>query len=245
MIVRRLILVLLAVASCAGGVSLAADALEDLTFAALEKRQALGALRKQVIVDRAKWPKGDVPGLDFTTATGNAILVHAESGRLKDPLTVLTNAVPFKLFHLEDDPYRLALAARGIGLGKGEDKASYRTAKHRQTLEHLVRAKYVVFVVGELNEPKMNMTLKSFTAGKFEGAGILYEIESKKPLGGFSIEAGNSAKVTTRTRGYSGQELDAVMHDFENNARAALWKGLKTRFPSAKIPTVVYLNSKE
>ncbi len=242
---QRLIFVLFIVASCVGGVSLAADALEDLTFAALEKRQALGALRKQVIVDRAKWSKVDVPGLDFTTATGNAIIVHAESGRLKDPLTVLTDAVPFKLFHLEDDPYRLALSARGIGLTKGQDKAMYRTAKHRQTLEHMVRAKYVVFVVGELNEPKMNMTSKSFTAGKLEGAGILYEIDSKKPLGGFSIEAGNSPKVTTRVGGYTGQELDAVMHDFENNARAALWKGLKSRFPSAKIPTIAYLNSKE
>lgn len=243
--VKRLIFVLLAVISCAGGTSLAADALEDLTSAALEKRQALGALRKQVMVDRAKWPKGDLPGLDFTKATGNAIIVHTESGRLKDPLSSLTGAVPFKLFHLEDDPYRLALSARGIGLATGEDKAKYHTAQYKPALGHMVRAKYVLFVVGELDEPKVDVAVKRFTAGKLEGAGILYEIESKKLLGGFAIEARNSAKITTHTGNYSGQVLDAVMHDLENNARAELWKGLKTRFSSAKIPTIVYLDSKE
>ena len=35
------------------------------------------------------------------------------------------------------------------------------------------------------------------------------------------------------------------MHDFENNARAALWKAMKARFPSAKQPAIAYLNSKE
>ena len=249
--VKRLILLLLAVTACVGGESAAAgavktaEAIEDLTFAALEKRQTLGALRKQVIVDRTKWPKSDLSGLDFTKVTGNAIIVHTESGRLKDPLSTLTGAVPFKLFHLEDDPYRLALSARGIGLAKGEDKAKYHTAQYRPTLEHMVRAKYVLFVVGELDEPRISAFEKSFTAGKLEGAGMLYEIESKKLLGGFAIEARNSAKITARTGGYTGQALDAVMHDFENNARAALWKGLKTRFPSAKIPTIVYLDSKE
>ncbi len=249
--VKYLILVLL-VAACAGGESLAAgtakkaEPIEDLTSAALEKRQALGALRKQVIVDPAKWPRGDVPALDFTKATGNAIIVHAESGQLKNPLSTVTGAVPFKLFHLQDDPYRLALSARGIGLNKGEDKTKYHTDQYRPALEQMVRAKYVLFVVGELDEPKVDVIgMKSFTAGKLEGAAILYEIESKKPLGGFAIEARNSAKITTRTGNYTGQALDAVMHDFENNARASLWKGLKARFPSAKIPTIVYLDSKE
>lgn len=243
--VKRMILVLLAITAFAGGEPAAADRIEELTSAALEKRQTLGALRKQVIVDRTKWPKGDLPALDFTKATGNAIVVHTESGRLKDPLSSLTGAVPFKLFHLEDDPYRLASAARGIGLNKEEDKAKYRTAEYRSALEQLVRAKYVLFVVGELDEPKVDVAVKSFTAGKLQGAGILYEIESKKLLGGFTIEARNSAKIPTRTGGYTGQALDAVMHDFEENARAALWKALKTRFPSAKISTIVYLNSKE
>ena len=249
--VKRLTLMLLAVTACVGSVALAAavakpaETIEDLTFAALEKRQTLSALRKQVKVDRAKWPKGDLSGLDLTKATGNAIIVHTESGRLKDPTTMLTGAVPFKLFHLEDDPYRLVIAARGIGLAKGEDKAKYHTAQYRPTLELMVRAKYVLFVVGELDEPRISALDKSFTGGKLEGAGMLYEIESKKLLGGFAIEAKNSTKVTTRTGGYTGQALDAVMHDFENNARAALWKGLKTRFPTAKIPTIVYLNSNE
>ena len=248
--IKRLILALLAVTVYASGAWAAGTqksglAMDDLTSHALEKRQTLSALRKQVISDRAKWPKGDVPTLDFTKATGNAVIVHAESGQLKNPLSSLTNAVPFKLFHIEDDPYRLALAARGIGLAKGEDKSKYQSERHRPALEQLVRAKYVLFVVGELDEPKVDVTVKSFKPGKFEGDGILYEIETKKPVGGFAIEARNSAKITTRTGNYTGQALDAVMHDFENNAREALWKGIKTRFPSAKLPTIVYLDSKE
>ena len=106
------------------------------------------------------------------------------------------------------------------------------------------RAKYVLFVVAKVQEPKYYLG-KSFTPGKLEGAGVLYEIESKKLLGGFPLEARNSDKVQTRTGGYTGQELDYLMHDFEENARAALWKGLKARFPSAKQPTIAYLNSKE
>ena len=69
--------------------------------------------------------------------------------------------------------------------------------------------------------------------------------ETKKWLGGVPLEARISDKVTTRTGNYQGQERDALMHDFEENARAALWKALKARFPSAKLPTIAYLSSKE
>lgn len=153
--------------------------------------------------------------------------------------------MPFKLFHLEDDPYRLTPRARGIGVEKGEDKSKYRSDKYKPALEQMQRAKYALFIVGKVREPKIDLGGKSFEPGKLEGAGVLYEIESKRLLGGFPLEASNSDKVTTRTGGYRGQELAALMHDFENNARAALWKALKTRFPSAKLPTVVYLDSKE
>ena len=222
------------------------DPLEELSFAALEKRVALNELRKEVSVDRAGWPKDDVAELDFTKETGNAIIVHHESGRHSDPLGgAITGAPPFKLFHIEDDPYRLTTAARGIGLPKPEDKAKYRTDKYKPALEHMARAKYAVFVIGKVEEPRVDVAVKSFSAGSLEGAGLLYEIESRKLLGGFAFEATNSPKISTRTGNYTGQELDAVMHDFENNAREAFWKGLKRRFPSAKIPTIVYLDSKE
>ncbi|HUP93507.1 MAG TPA: hypothetical protein VM164_01275, partial [Burkholderiales bacterium] len=91
----------------------------------------------------------------------------------------------------------------------------------------------------------IDVVVKRFSPGRLEGTALFYEIESKKLLGGFPIEARNSSKIKTRTGNYTGQELDAVMHDFENNAREALWKALKTRFPSAKIPAIVYLDSKE
>ena len=218
----------------------AADPMEDLTLAALEKRMTLNQMRKEVEVDRAKWPKGDVSGLDFTKA-GNAIIVHHESGQLSNPLDTVTGAVPFKLFHLQDDPYRLTPKARGIGLDKGEDKAKYRGDTYKPALQQMQRAKYALFIVGKVQEPKYYLG-KSFTPGKFEGAGVLYEIESKKLLGGFPLDAGNSDKVKTRTGGNTGQELEALMFDFEENARAALWKALKARFPSAKQPTIAYLN---
>ena len=248
--VKRLMPALLAVAACASGelqaAAAQADPLEDLSFAALEKRVALNALRKETNPDRAQWPKGDVPGLDFTKATGNAIIVHHESGQRANPFaTLTTSGAPFKLFHLEDDPYRLALAARGIGLSKPEDKAKYRTEQYKPALAHIARAKYALFIVGKVEEPRVDVAVKSFSGGRLDGVAVLYEIEAKKLLGGFPIEARNSAKVTSRTGGYTGQELDAVMHDFENNARAAVWQGLKARFPSARLPTIVYLDSKE
>ena len=138
----------------------------------------------------------------------------------------------------------MALRARGIGIDKGEDKAKYRTDKYKPALEQMQRAKYALFIVGKVQEPKFYLG-KSFTPGKLEAAGVLYEIESKKPLGGFPLEASNSDKVSTRTGNYQGQEADALMHDFETNARAALGRALKARFPSAKQPTIAYLNSKE
>jgi len=221
----------------------AADPMDDLTLAALERRMALNLMRKEVEADRAKWPKGDVPGLDFTKS-GNAVIVHHESGQHSDPIgSVLKNAPPFKLLHLQDDPYRLTLRARGIGLDKGEDKAKYRSDDYKPALQQMQRAKYALFIVGKVQEPNFDLG-KSFTPGKLEGAGVLYEIESKKLLGGFPLEARSSDKVSTRTGNYQGQELDALMYDFENNARAALWKALKARFPSAKLPTIAYLNLK-
>lgn len=221
----------------------AADPMEDLTLAALEKRMTLNQMRKEVEVDRAKWPKGDVPGLDFTKG-GNAIIVHHESGQHSDPIgSTLKNAPPFKLLHLQDDPYRLTLRARGIGLDKGEDKAKYRSDTYKPALQQMQRAKYALFIIAKVKEPETGLTDK-FTSGKLEGSGVLYEIESKKLLGGFPLEARNSDKVTTRTGDYQGQELHTLMFDFENNARAALWKALKARFPSAKQPTIAYLNLK-
>jgi len=221
-----------------------ADPMEDLTSSALEKRVALNMMRKEVIVDPAKWPKGDVPGLDFTKA-GNAVIVHHESGQLSNPFDTLTNAVPFKFFKLGDDPYRVTPRARGIGLDKGEDKAKYRSDKYKPALEQMARSRYVLFIAAKVQEPKIDLGGKSFTPGTLRGAGVLYEIESTKLLGGFPLEARNSDKIKTRTGDYTGQALDALMHDFENNARAALWKALKARFPSAKLPTIVYLDSKE
>jgi len=222
----------------------AADPMEDLTSSALEKRVALNMMRKEVVAEPAKWPKGDIAGLDFNK-TGNAIIVHPESGRLSDPFASLTGAVPFKLFHLEDDPYRVTPMARGIGVDKGEDKAKYRGDKYKPALQQMQRAKYALFIVAKVQEPKIDLGGKAFTPGKLEGSAVLYEIESKKLLGGFPLEARNSDKVKTRTGDYTGQALDALMHDLESNARAALWKALKARFPSAKLPTIVYLNSKE
>ncbi|MGH8674249.1 MAG: hypothetical protein ACREVG_08065 [Burkholderiales bacterium] len=242
---KGFIFMLIALAgSAASAQTKKADSLEDVSFAALEKRVALNAMRKEVVVEPAKWPKGDVKGLDFTKA-GNAIIVHHESGQLSNPFAALTEGVAFKLFHLEDDPYRLTPRARGIGIDKGEDKSKYRSDKYKPTLQQMQRAKYVLFVAGKVQEPKIDLGGKSFTPGKLEAACVLYEIESKKLLGGLPLEARNSDNVSTRTGGYRGQELDALMHDFENNARAALWKALKARFPSAKLPTIVYLDSKE
>ena len=242
---RRVVCGLFAVvAGAAWGQGGKPDPMEDLTSAALEKRVALNMMRKEVEVDRAKWPKGDVQGLDFTKA-GNAIIVHHESGQLSNPFDTLTNAVPFKLFHLKDDPYRVTPRARGIGLDKGEDKAKYRSDEYKPALQQMQRAKYALFIVGKVQEPKIGLNGKEFTTGKLDGSGVLYEIESKKLLGGFPLEARNSDKIKTRTGDYTGQALDALMHDFEDNARAALWKAMKARFPSARQPAIAYLNSKE
>jgi hypothetical protein len=222
-----------------------ADPMEDLTASALEKRVALNMMRKEVITDPAKWPKGDVGGLDFTKS-GSAIIVHPESGRHSDPMgSVFTNAPPFKLFHMEHDPYRVTPLARGISGDKPEDRVKYRGAKYKPALEQMARAKYVLFIAAKVQEPKIDLGGKSFTPGTLRGAGVLYEIESTKLLGGFPLEARNSDKIKTRTGDYTGQALDALMHDFENNARDALWKALKARFPLAKLPTIVYLDSKE
>ena len=256
--VRTPLLMLLAVAACsaeesknttqpaaavnAAPESRTPDPLED---AVRSKRGAVFFLRKEVNPDPMAWPKDEEPELDFGKERGNAIVVHAESGRHADPLEVLTRGAAFKLFHLEDDPYRLAFQAYGM-LEKLEDPAKYRTAKYKPALEQLTRAKYVLFVVGKVEQPRVvSAAAKSFSPGKLEGAGVLYEIESKKLLGGFPIEARNSDNVNVRTGGYTGQEHDSVLHDFENNAREALWKALKARFPSARLPTIVYLDSKE
>jgi hypothetical protein len=220
------------------------DPLEDLASAAFSKWAALYYLRKEVSLDRAAWPSEE-PELDFRKETGNAIVVHHESGRHDNPLEVLTRGAAFKLFHLEDDPYRLAQAA-GSFTAKPEEKAKYRVDRYKPALEHMVRAKYAVYVVAKVQQPQVDSpSTRSFSPGKLEGAGVLYEIESKKLLGGFLLEARSSDKVNVRSGAYTGQGHDSVLHDFENNAREALWKALKARFPSARLPTIVYLDSKE
>jgi hypothetical protein len=217
------------------------DPLED---AVRGKRAAVFFLRKEVVADAAAWPKDKEPELDFGKQTGNAIVVHAESGRHADPLDSLTRGAAFKLFHIEDDPYRLAFRAYSF-LNEPEEQAKYRTAEYKPALEQLIRAKYVLFVVGKVEQPQVAFAAtKSFTPGRLEAAAVLYEIESKKLLGGFPLEARNSDKVNAAADSNT-QAQEAVLRDFENNAREALWKGLKGRFPSAKVPAIAYLNSKE
>ena len=261
---RALLPVLLAVAACKGEeaqkptaagappavaeatpVASKPDPFEDLSSAAFSKWAALYRLRKEVSLDRTAWPSDQEPELDFRKDAGNAIIVHHESARHEDPLDGLTKGAAFKLFHLEDDPYRLAQAA-GDYSARSEDKAKYRTGKYKPALEHIVRATYVVYVVGKVQQPRVDFAAtRSFSPGKLEGAGVLYEIESKKLLGGFPLEARSSDKVSTRTDDSTARAQDAVLHDFENNARDALWKALKARFPSVRLPTIVYLDSRE
>lgn len=255
--VRNSLLVLLALAACtaeepqkpalpAAAVNAAPeskqpDPLEDAVRA---RRAAVFFLRKEMNPDPATWPKDEEPELDFGKEKGNAIVVHAESGRYENPLDSLTRGPAFKLFHIADDPYRLANQAYGM-FEKPEDQAKYRTDQYKAALEHFTRAKYVLFVVGKVEQPHVVFAAtKSFTPGSLEAAAVLYEIESKKPLGGFRFEAGNSDKVNARTES-TVQAQEAVLHDFENNAREALWKALKARFPSVRLPTIVYLDSKE
>ena len=219
-----------------------ADSFEKLSSAAFSRWAALYYLRKEVNAERAAWPTDEEPELDFRKAEGNAIIVHHESGKHENPFEVLTKGAAFKLFHIEDDPYRLAYSAGDLS-AKPEDKAKYRADQYKPALEQILRAKYAVFIVGKVKQPEV--FAGSFTPGKLEGVGVLYEIESKKLLGGFPLAASSSHEVRTRTGDYANQEHDAVLHDFENNARAALWTAIKARFPSVKLPTIVYLDSKE
>ena len=217
---------------------------DPLEEAVRGKRAAVYLLRKEVAVDPGAWPEDAEPELDFGKEKGNAIVVHAESGRHADPLDSLTKGPAFKLFHIEDDPYRLANSAYGM-LEKPEDQAKYRTDRYKPALELLARAKYVLFVAGKVEQPSVAFAAtKSFTPGRLEAAAVLYEIESKKLLGGFTIEARNSDKVRA-TADSDSQAHEAVLHDFENNARQALWKGVRARFPSVRIPTIAYLDSRE
>ena len=219
------------------------DPFEELSAAAFSRWVELYRLRKEVSLDRATWP-GEEPELDFRKDAGNAIIVHHESARHENPLDTLTSGPAFKLFHLEDDPYRLAWTV-GDPTTRPEDKARFRSGKYKPALEHIVRARYAVYVVGKVQQPRVDFAVtRSFSPGNLEGAGVLYEIESKKLLGGFPLEARNSETVRASTESAT-RAHEAVLHDFESNAREALWKALKARFPSARLPTIVYLDSRE
>ncbi|MDB4954122.1 MAG: hypothetical protein JWO36_1691 [Myxococcales bacterium] len=219
--------------------SAAAEA-DDPSSKAAEKWLAVNELRadSKTKTDPAAWPKDDVPGLDFTKETGDAVIVYPEGRGGKDPLT---DAPRFKLMHIVDDAYRLA----PLAVSTDASNAKYKAAAFRPALGQLARAKYALMVVADTELPKVDNVAKRFKSGELKGVAVLYEIESKKALGGFEVAATNSDKVLTYTGNYTGEELDAVMHDFEKAAIDSVTDGIKKRFPSAKVPPIIYLNSRE
>lgn len=212
----------------------------DVDEKAAERWLAVNDLRAdaKTKTDPTTWPKDDPPALDFTKETGNAVIAYPEGRGGKDPLT---NAPRFKLMHIVDDAFRLAPLVSSTDPAN----AKYNGAAYRPALGQMARAKYALMIVAEVALPSVDVGAKELTPGVFKGVAVLYEIETKHVLGGFEFAARSSDKVLTHTGNYTGEELDAVMHDFEKASIDAVTAGIKKRFPMAKVPPIIYLSSNE
>ncbi|MDQ3341869.1 MAG: hypothetical protein M4D80_42525, partial [Myxococcota bacterium] len=191
---------------------------EALRSKALEKKVALYGLRSEIKIEAessAPWPTDEVHDLDFRR-TGNAIIAYRETGL---PFVTASKARPFELLPLVDDPWNAVTYVR-----------EHADVKLAPALEQMVRAKYVLFVMGNQDQPMMLGS--SYTPAKLSATGLLYEIESKKLLGGLSFRATNTEGLTLK-RDNDAANYDTLMSDFETNARTALWTSVKARFSSA------------
>ncbi len=175
--------------------------------------------------DRTTWPTAAVPGLDFARPSGNALVIHRDSRTGVDPVSGIPG---FQLFAINDDPFLLAQYVHGVGV----DKGMYRSANYLPQLELIGHATYVVLVFGDVTYPQL--IGKEFTGGHFDGAAVIFELESKRLLGGVELAASNSDAVDPGATGRDG--MAAVMKDFQGNTRKALAMALQTRFPDAKLP---------
>ena len=215
------------------GAERAVELIDDATsFKALEKKVQLYELRRELRVEAeasTPWPTADVPGLDFTKS-GNAIVAYKETGM---PFVTISKARPFELLPLEDDPFRATSHVRGIGVRDGAPETEYRDVKYQPALEQMIRAKYVVFVMGNQDQPITAGDI--FLPARLSATCLLYEIETKQLLGGVQITATNTAELKLK-KGDEDGNLERLMTDFEHNARTALWSALKARFPSVKTP---------
>jgi hypothetical protein len=74
---------------------------------------------------------------------------------------------------------------------------------------------------------------KSFTPGRFEGDILVYELATKKSLGGFKISVKSSATVTV----VGDQTSDRLGGDFEANVFVAIDDAIRARIPGALPPS--------
>lgn len=189
---------------------------------------AMKALRKMQAEGDLALPDGPLPALDFTHETGDAIL-SSPPWQAREPIT---EEPQLRVVHLADDPYRLASLADGV-LARDEDKATYRAARFRPALEHLARARHVVFVVGT--------TATTIHPARFDGIALVYELSSTQLLAGIPLHVTGRSEVRASTAGHLFRRLDPVVLDLEARVRDALWDGLRARAPAVKVPALAYV----
>jgi hypothetical protein len=172
------------------------------------------------------WPAEAVDGLDFTEKTGNAIMVLHDDlidiGRKAD--------VELRFATLEADPFRVT--QRVLGLIQDGAVNARNTGLYEPLLQHLQRARYALIVVTtrvDLPETTLGNS-RRFRPGRVDGVGLLFEIDKRALLGGFTFSATNSEKLLAT----KGEERSKLRKNLAYHFGEALKIGVEERFRGAK-----------
>jgi hypothetical protein len=178
------------------------------------------------------WPDGAVNGLDFTTESGNAIMVMQDD--LVDVTKNAAGAVRFA--KLDFDPFRVA--QRVAGWVQAEPLRASRHSVYEPELQHLLRARWVLIVVTDsVKSPELFGVGDRFSLGSVKAAAVLFEIDRGELLGGFKLLASSSEELPAA----EGNERSALEEDLSFRFWEALKEGVARRFPGARMgPTLGY-----
>jgi hypothetical protein len=188
-------------------------------------------LRRETLEGERAFPTDPLPALDFTRASNNAIF----TGDTRLAREILVPHARFRIVHLDDDPWQIAMLADGM-MSEEHEKTKYRA--YRRELEMLVRAKYVVIVLGE-GKPAVSFDKKITTPAQFDGIALVYEIATTKLLAGIPLHASSKTTRASSTDYYRGP--DGAMLELETIVRDQLYDGFEKRAASVKRETYVYM----
>jgi hypothetical protein len=201
--------------------------------------------RIQVRMDKlvAAAKAAQAPGLSLGAPGDSKLTLDAQNmfvayaGDLEDAKAPGANEIPSKTVpHFLSEFGNLPVIGKVALRTTSDDSRGYLS---EETIKRLLDAKYVVVIIvkpGDYRSPEADSASASYVGGSIDGTGVGVEIETGKPIGGFTFHAESSKelKVTVSSDGQA-RALAPALVDMHRRTAKEIAAAINARWPGSKV----------